>query len=409
MTVSTDILIVGAGQGGAQVAISLRQGGFEGSITMVGDEPDAPYDRPPLSKDYLAGEKTVDRLSLRKPEFWQEKAVDLCLGARVVTIDADSHQATTDQGRTYHYGKLIWAAGGFARPLSIPGGDHAGIHVIRTRAQVDQLRSEAETAQNIVIIGGGYIGLEAAAVLIKQGKKITLLEAEDRVLARVAGADISAFYEAEHRRQGVDIGTGVGVTHLTGENGRVKSVVLANGDELTADLVIAGIGLVPNKDVMEAAGAKCSNGVDVDDLCRTSLADIFSIGDCACHKNSYADGVHLRVESVPNAVGQAKAVASVILGAPKPFTDVPWFWSNQYDLKLQTAGLNHGYDETLLRGDPASRSFSLLYLRKGQIIAVDAVNMIKDFMAGKKLVAQAIVVDKAQLADTEIPLKSFVV
>lgn len=409
MTIRTDILIIGAGQGGAQVAISLRQGGFDGSITMIGEEPDVPYDRPPLSKDYLAGEKTVDRLSLRKLEFWQKNTVDICLGTRVVTIDADSHQVTTNQGTIYHYGKLIWAAGGHARPLAVPGGDLAGIHVIRTRVQVDKLRSEAEKAQNIVIIGGGYIGLEAAAVMIKHGKKVILLEAEGRVLARVAGAEISAFYEAEHGRQGVDIRTGVGVTHLTGENGRVKSVVLANGDEIEADLVIAGIGLVPNKDVMEAAGAKCSNGVDVDDLCRTSLPDIFSIGDCACHRNIYADGAPLRVESVPNAVGQAKAVASVILGKPKPFTDVPWFWSNQYDLNLQTAGLSHGYDETVLRGDPATRSFSLIYLRQGQFIAVDAVNMVKDFMAGKKLVDKAVVADKEQLADPETPLKSFVV
>ncbi|MBL4802861.1 MAG: FAD-dependent oxidoreductase [Emcibacter sp.] len=409
MHINTDILIVGAGQGGAQVAISLRQGGFEGTIAMVGDEPDAPYDRPPLSKDYLAGEKEVERLLLRKADYWEKSNVGLYVGKRVTSIDAEAHLATTDGEEIFHYKYLIWAAGGHARPLPVPGGDLAGIHVIRTREQVDLLRSEVEEANEIIVIGGGYIGLEAAAVLIKQGKKVTVLEAEDRVLARVAAAPISAFYEAEHRAQGVDIRTGVGVTEVNGEKGRVTSVVLANGDELAADLVIAGIGLIPNQDVIEAAGAKCSNGVDVDDLCRTSLPDIFSIGDCARHANKFARGASLRVESVPNAVGQAKAVVSVILGAPKPFTDVPWFWSNQYDLKLQTAGLNHGYDETIVRGDPATRSFSLIYLREGQVIAVDAVNMIKDFMAGKKLVENAICPDREKLADPEVPLKSLVI
>ncbi|MBL4894885.1 MAG: FAD-dependent oxidoreductase [Emcibacter sp.] len=404
--ITTDILIVGGGQGGAQVAISLRQGGYEGSIVMVGDEPDMPYDRPPLSKDYLAGDKTVDRLLLRKAEFWEKNKIDLCVGKRIASIDAEAHVAITDDEEKFQYGYLIWAAGGYARPLPIPGGDLSGIHVIRTREQVDLLRLEVENAREIVVIGGGYIGLEAAAVLTKQGKKVTILEAESRVLARVAGAPISEFYESEHRAQGVTIHTGVAVTHLEGENGRVKSVVLANGDEISADLVIAGIGLIPNKDIIEAAGAKCSNGVEVDELCRTSLPDIFSIGDCACHANKFAEGAFLRVESVPNAVGQAKAVVSVILGDPKPFVDVPWFWSNQYDLKLQTAGLNHGYDETILRGDPATRSFSLIYLRKGQVVAVDAVNMIKDFMAGKKLVEKGLVVDKASLADTDILLKS---
>ncbi|QIB64897.1 NAD(P)/FAD-dependent oxidoreductase [Kineobactrum salinum] len=401
MTYSTDILIVGAGQGGVQVAMSLRQGNFDGSITIIGDEPDAPYERPPLSKDYLSGEKTVEQLALRKPDFWHQHGIALCLGQRVNHINADSHSATTDQGSIYYYKKLVWAAGGFARPLPVPGSDLAGLHVIRTRQQVDLLLSEAETAQHIVIVGGGYIGLEAAAVMIKQGKKVTLLEVEDRVLARVAGKEISAFYEAEHRSQGVNIRTGTGVASLAGENGRVKSVVLQDGEKIDADLVIAGIGLVPNYEILKAAGAKCSNGVEVDELCRTSLPDIFSVGDCACHANSFAGDTYLRIESVPNAVGQARAAASAILGAPKPYKDVPWFWSNQYDLKLQTAGLNHGYDETLSRGDPDSRSFSLIYLRGGRVIAVDTVNRMKDFIAGKKLVEQAMIVDRKQLLGTE--------
>ena len=407
MTDKVDVLIVGAGQGGAQVAISLRQGGFAGSISMIGDEPDEPYDRPPLSKDYLAGEKRAEKLLLRHPDFWEKNDIDLKVGTRVASIDADAHVVEIDDGRAVHYRYLVWAAGGFARALPLPGGDLEGIHVIRTRAQVDLLRADVESAQDIVVIGGGYVGLEAAAVLIKQSKKVTLLEMEDRVLARVAGKEISEFYEAEHRAQGVNIRTGVGVEKLLGHEGRVNAVILGNGEELHADLVIAGIGLVPNQKILSKAGAKCSNGIEVDEFCRTSLPDVFSVGDCACHPNIYAEGKLVRLESVPNAIGQARTVASVILGDPKAYRDLPWFWSNQYDLKLQTAGLNHGYDETVLRGDPATRSFSLIYLRKGKVIAVDAVSAIKDFIIGKKLVENGVSPNVEEIADPLIDMKEF--
>lgn len=401
-----DVLIIGAGQAGAQAAISLRQGGFTGRIAMVGDEPLPPYDRPPLSKDYLAGEKPADRLLLRPLEFWATRDVDLHLGRRAVAVDAQARHVTLDHGKELVYRFLIWAAGGVARTLSLPGADSAGVHVIRTCAQVDRLRADAAQARRVVIIGGGYIGLEAAAVLVSQGKEVTLLEAQDRVLARVAAEPISRFYEAEHRSRGVVIRTGVCLDSLGCREGRVTHVRLAGGEEIPADLVIVGIGLAPQQAVLEQAGAVCGNGVVVDAYCQTTLPGVFAIGDCACHPNPFAGGGLVRLESVPNAIEQAKTVANVILGEPRPYCALPWFWSNQYDLKLQTAGLNLGYDQTVLRGDPKTRSFSLVYLREGQVIALDAVNNVKDFAQAKGLIEASVRPDPARLADSQTPLKS---
>lgn len=401
-----DVLVVGAGQAGAQLAISLRQEGFAGSILLVGEEPDPPYERPPLSKEYLAGEKPRDRLLLRPADFWPQRDVALRLGTRITAVDPVARVATTDSGESIAYRNLVWAAGGYPRPLPVPGADLAGVHVIRTRAQVDALRADAEFAREVVVIGGGYIGLEAAAVLVKQGKRVTLVEAEERVLARVTAEPVSRFYEAEHRAHGVDVRTRAGISDLKGPEGRVAAAVLGTGEELPAQLVIVGIGLLPNQAVLAEAGARCRNGVEVDAHCRTSLADVFAIGDCACHPNDYARGEHIRLESVQNAVDQAKIVAGMILGRPTRYSALPWFWSNQYDLKLQTAGLSRGYDQTILRGDPAERSFSLLYLREGEVIAVDAVNSIRDYVGGRLLIEQRAICDPALLADACVPLKS---
>ena len=402
----TDILIVGAGQGGAQVAISLRQGGCQGSITVVGEELDAPYERPPLSKDYLAGDKTADQLLLRQADFWMQNNIQLKLGKKVIRVEAQNHIAITNNGDEYHYKHLVWATGGYARILSVPGNHINGVHVIRNRSQVDLLRAALKKAKSIVVIGGGYVGLEAASILTGQGKSVTIIEAGDRVLARVAGEPISHFFEAEHRGHGVILRTGVTVSKLVGNEEHVDAVVLGNGEEISTDLVIVGIGLVPNQDVLEEAGADCSNGVEVDEYCRTSLPDVFVIGDCAYHPNIFADNQRVRLESVPNAVEQAKTVVSCILNNPKPYQALPWFWSNQYDLKLQTAGLNHGYDETVVRGDPETRRFSLIYLRKGQVVAIDAVNSIKDFIGGKKLVEKKARPKITELSNLTIPLKS---
>ena len=347
-----DVLIVGGGQAGAQAAISLRQGGFAGSITIVGEEVDPPYERPPLSKDYLAGDKTAERLALRPPAFWAERNVTLLLGQHVTAVDAATRCVTTAAGSTLRYGTLIWAAGGHPRALPIPGSDLPGIHVIRSRADVDRLTADLAATSDVVIVGGGYIGLEAAAVLSKAGKTVTVLEAQDRVLARVAGEPVSRFYEAEHRAHGVDVRLGVGIEAIEGTE-RVTGV-RTSGGTIPAGVVIVGIGLVPAVGALSHAGAVTHNGVEVDDHCRTSLPHVFAIGDCAHHANAFADGAGIRLESVQNAIDQAKVVAGVILGNPRAYHAVPWFWSNQYDLKLQTVGLSAGHDATVVRGDPAS-------------------------------------------------------
>jgi 3-phenylpropionate/trans-cinnamate dioxygenase ferredoxin reductase subunit len=291
-----DVVIVGAGHGGAQVAVMLRTQKFEGSIAMIGDEPELPYERPPLSKEYFAGEKEFERIQLRPAKYWDERAVTMLLGKRVVSVDPAAHTVTTDGGETIGYGKLVWATGGSPRMLPIPGGDLPGVQGVRTRADADAMKAASETAKQIVVIGGGYIGLEAAAVLTKAGKKVVLLEALDRVLARVAGVELSRFYEKEHRDHGVDLRLGVSVAAIEGED-HVTGVRLADGELIPADLVIVGIGIVPAVEPLIAAGAEGGNGVLVDRHCKTSLPDIYAIGDCAAHENHFAEGATIRMSS----------------------------------------------------------------------------------------------------------------
>lgn len=402
-----DVVIVGAGHGGAQCAIALRQAGFTGSVAIIGREPEPPYERPPLSKEYFAREKTFDRLYIRPLDFWREKEIDLVLSTEVRAVDAAAKLLSLSDGSTFGYGQLVWATGGDPRALSCPGADLSGIHPVRTRADCDALMAEIDGGvRNIVVIGGGYIGLEAAAVLTKLDCKVTLLEALPRVLARVAGPELSAFYEAEHRAHGVDLRTGAAVEALEGsEDGRVTGVRLTSGEVLPAEAVIVGIGIVPAVGPLVAAGAAGGNGVDVDEFCRTSLPDVYAIGDCAAFACDFADGTVMRVESVQNANDMANCVAKAICGDAKPYHALPWFWSNQYDLKLQTAGLSVGYDATILRGDPQARSFSIVYLKGGKVIALDCVNMMKDYVQGRKLVEAGLSPDPAQLADPAIAIK----
>lgn len=400
-----DVVIVGAGHGGAQVAVALRTQKFTGSIAIIGDEPDLPYERPPLSKEYFAGEKEFERILLRPTKYWDERDVTMLLGQRVVSVDPAAHRVTTDEGQTIGYGKLVWATGGSPRMLPIPGGDLPGVQGVRTRADADAMKAASLTAEQIVVIGGGYIGLEAAAVLRKAGKKVVLLEALDRVLARVAGEELSRFFEKEHRDHGVDLRLGVCVETIEGDT-HVTGVRLADGEVVPADLVIVGIGIVPAVEPLIAAGAAGGNGVLVDRFCKTSLPDIYAIGDCAAHANDFAEGAVIRLESVQNANDQANVVAKGIVGDEVPYQTVPWFWSNQYDLKLQTAGLSTGHDQAVLRGDPANRSFSVVYLRAGKVIAIDCVNATKDYVQGRMIVTAGLHATAEQLADTETPLKA---
>ncbi len=393
-----DVVVVGAGQAGAQLAISLREKGFAGTLALLGDEPDLPYERPPLSKAYLSGEVDQASLALRPAAFWADHHVALLLGERATAIDPAGHALRCESGRVLNYGSLAWTAGGRARELECPGAQLAGVHVVRTRAHVDALRDACAGARRAVIIGGGYIGLETAAVLAKAGCEVVVLEAAERVLARVTSPAVSAFFETEHRKHGVQVRTGCSVVALAGDD-RVREVVLSDGTCVPADLVIVGIGLVPEVDVLRMAGARCGNGVEVDGRCRTTLPDVYAAGDCASHVNRFASGARVRLESVQNANDQARVAAANLAGVPTEYSAVPWFWSQQYDLKLQTVGLLAGHDEAVQRGSPGSRSFSVVYLRGGQVVALDCINAPRDFVLGKKLVTVGAQAGAADLAD----------
>ena len=401
-----DILIVGAGHAGAQAAIALRQKKFEGSIGLVGNEKYPPYERPPLSKEYLAGEKPFERILLRPESFWAEREIDLLTGRRVSKLDPVGKTVTLASDDEIGYGKLIWATGGSPRMLDCPGCQARNIHAVRSRADVDKIMAALPTVKKVVVIGGGYIGLEAAAVLTKLGKQITIVESLDRVLSRVAGETLSRFFEAEHRSHGVTIELEATVAGFeTGDDGIATAVTLADGRRLEADMFVVGIGIIPETGPLVAAGAATGNGVDVDQHCRTSLEDVYAIGDCAAHSNAYADGAMIRLESVQNANDQAKVAALDILGEEAEYDAVPWFWSNQYDLKLQTVGLSTGHDSYVVRGDPASRKFSVIYYRDGKVVALDCVNATKDYVQGRKAVVEGLNLDKDELANTDIPIK----
>ena len=402
--VETDVLIVGAGHAGAACAVALRQGKFEGRILVVGAEPDLPYERPPLSKEYLAGDKPFERILIRPEAFWAERDITFLRGVTVANVDPTAHSVVTSAGDTIRYGQMVWATGGAPRQLGCGGHHLTGVHTVRDRADADRMMAELPDVSRVVVIGGGYIGLEAAAVLTKFGKQVVVLEALDRVLARVAAEPLSRFFEAEHRAHGVDIRLGVNVDCILGED-RVTGVRLADGEIMAADMVIVGIGIIPAVAPLLEAGAEGGNGVAVDSHCRTSLPDIFAIGDCALHANRYADGARIRLESVQNANDQASAAAKAILGAAVDYDATPWFWSNQYDIKLQTVGLSIGYDEAVVRGDPATRSFTVVYLKAGRVIALDCVNAVKDYVQGRKLVVEGRSVDLEAFRDPTRPLK----
>ena len=404
-----DVVIVGGGHAGAQAAIALRQEKFGGSIALLTAEADPPYERPPLSKDYLSGNRSFDRILIRPEAFWRDRSIGLRTDCRVVAVDPAARRVTTATGEAIGYGELIWAAGGDPRRIACPGHDLAGVHAVRSRADVDRLVAELPAVREVVVIGGGYIGLEAAAVLTKAGKAVTLVEAQDRVLARVAGVDLSRFYEAEHRAHGVIMRLNETVSCLEGE-GRVSGVRLGDGTVLPAQMVIVGIGIVPAVEPLLAAGvaSAAAGGVLVDAQCRTDIAGIRAIGDCAAHGNAFADGAVIRLESVQNATDQAAVAARAIVGRDIAYHAVPWFWSDQYDLKLQTVGLSAGHDQTVLRGDPATRSFAIVYLRQGRVVALDCVNAMKDFVQGRALVTAGAIVPPERLADPSLPLKTLV-
>ena len=399
-----DILIIGAGQAAAQAAQSLRAEGFEGPIRLFGDEPYAPYQRPPLSKKFLAGEIGYDRVELKGEDFYAQANVETHWGTRVTEIDRKNKRILTGDGREYAYGKLIIATGSRVRELNVPGFELEGVHYLRNIDDVKSIQSHFREGAKMVVVGGGYIGLEVAAVAAKRGIDVTVLETADRVMARVVDPIVSHFYERVHREEGVKIETGVTVAGFEGTD-KITAVSSGEGKSYPCDFVVVGIGIIPNTELAAEAGLKVENGIVVDELCRTSDPDICAAGDCTSHPNAVY-GHRLRLESVHNAIEQGKTAAATLAGKEKPYNQVPWFWSDQYDLKLQIVGLSQGYTQAVVRGDPASgRSFAVFYLKDGVLVAVDAVNRAPEFMMSKILTQKKAVLDPARIADESINMK----
>jgi 3-phenylpropionate/trans-cinnamate dioxygenase ferredoxin reductase subunit len=402
------VVVAGAGQAAGEFAFRLRQSGYEQPITLIGEESHLPYQRPPLSKAFLAGDVSSDSLLLRPQASYEKSRIDVVSNTRVDRIDRAARSLTLSTGAQQGYDTLVLATGGRVRPLTCPGSDLAGLFYLRTIADVDFLRHRLAAGTRLVIIGGGYVGLEVAAVAIKHGLDVTLIEAAPRLLARVAGLEISAFYEQAHRAAGVAIHTGAAVERLEeGEPGHVGHVVLADGRRFPADFVLAGIGLLPNVELAAEAGLKVDNGIWVDEYCRTEDHDILAIGDCSNHPSSFL-GRRARLESVPNALEQARVAADTISGKMVPYGAIPWFWSDQYNLKLQAVGVSENYDQVVQRGSMEERAFTMFYLRQGIVIAADSVNRPADFMAAKRLVGQALPIPAADLADIGRPLKDLI-
>ena len=398
------VLILGAGQAGAQVAISLRQLGFAGDVVMLGDELEPPYQRPPLSKKFLSGEVAAERAYIRPLSFYEQTGVALRLGRRAIMIDRRSQRVEDDHGDSHAYDALAICTGTRARRLDLEGAALPGIHYLRTLADARAIHGAAEPGLQVVIVGGGYIGLEVAASLRHLGCAVTVLEALPRVMARVVAPEVAAFYTAEHRRAGVAVETGIALQRFVGRE-RVLAVQARDGREWPAALVVIGIGAVPNDELARTAGLACDNGIVVDSFGATSDPAIWAAGDVTNHPSALF-GRQIRLESVHNAMSQAKAVAAAIAGRPEPYDEVPWFWSDQYDLKLQIAGLSAVADSALLRGDPAARSFSCLYLARGRLVAVDAINRPADFISAKRLIAQRHELDVAGAVDPDRKLGS---
>ncbi|MET0404295.1 MAG: FAD-dependent oxidoreductase [Cystobacter sp.] len=405
------VIIVGAGQAGGELATRLRQQGSEGRIVLVGDETHPPYQRPPLSKAFLLGKLTQAELQLKPAATYERFTIELKLGTRVESVDRDAREVLFSEGSRLRYDRLVFATGGRARPLSFPGQDTSrlgNVFSMRSIADVEAMRGEFVAGRHLVIIGGGYVGLEVAAVATQLGLKVTVVEAAPRILARVTGPEVSSFIEAIHRGHGVDFRQSAGVQgfELDETQGRVKRVKISHeGQEesLEADLVLVGIGLIPNTELAARAGLAVDNGIVVDEYARTSDPDILAIGDCANQPSSYT-GTRIRLESVPNALEHARVAAATLMGKQEPSTATPWFWSDQYELKMQMVGLSSGYEQCVTRGAIASRTFAAFYLKGNRILAADVIGRPPDFMAARKLVSAKTPVDAQRLADESIPL-----
>ena len=397
------VVIVGGGHAGGQAAASLRQEGYEGEVIVVADEPHIPYQRPPLSKQYLAGEYGLERVYLRPDKFYLDREIAVRKGVRAVGINPDARTLECGNGETLAYDKLLLATGSRPRKLVTHGDDLSGVHYLRTIADVDAIRRDLQPGRRMAIVGGGYIGLEVAAVAVEMGLAVTVLEMEDRVLGRVTTPEMSAFYHDLHTGKGVVIRTGLRAESFAGRNGRLEQVVCADGAIVDADLAVIGIGIVPNVELAAAAGLECDNGIVVDETTRTTDPNIHAVGDCTNHPNPVL-GRRLRLESVPNAMEQSRVAAANLAGGDKVYAAVPWFWSDQYDLKLQMVGFSADADGQVTRGDPATSQFATFHLSGDTVIAADAVNSAREFMAARQLVGKT--VDVGSLGDPTVELRA---
>lgn len=400
---SESVVIVGAGQAASQLVASLRTEGYAGTITVVGDEPYIPYQRPPLSKAFLAGDLARERLFIKPEEFYAEAKCHLMLNTRAVAIDRARKVVKLTDGLELAYTTLALTTGSRVRTLPTPGADLEGCFYLRGIADVEHLQNRIAPGQRIVIVGAGYIGLEVAAVAVKRGLKVTVIEALPRVMARAACPQVSAFYEEVHRKAGVDLRLDTKLEGIAKANG--KLAVSTSAGALEADTVLIGVGIVPNVELAAEAGLKVDNGIVVDQFARTDDPAIYAIGDCANLPSAYAPGGRVRLESVQNAIDQAKHAAAAICGKPKPYNEVPWFWSDQYDLKLQIAGLHGAGAKLVIRGNPADRSFAAFHLEDGVVVAVEAVNAAPEYMMGRRLIAARAKPAPERLADKAVPMK----
>lgn len=396
------IIIVGAGHAAGQFIISLRAEGCDTPVILIGDERHPPYQRPPLSKQYLAGEVGLDRVYLRPADWYAAQGVECLAGRRTIVINREGGTVSLDDGRILAYSTLVLATGARPRPLPLPGAELDGVFTLRGIDDADRLRERFVPGKRLVLIGGGYIGLEVAATARKRGLTVTVLEADVRVLSRVAASAISKFFEGTHRAQGVDLRTGVKIARI-GRAAGALAVCLEGGESIPADTVVTGIGIVPNTELAGEAGLGIENGIAVDAYLRTADPRIFAIGDCASFPSAVY-GRRVRLESVQNAASQGRIAAMAIAGKPQPYDEVPSFWSEQYDVRLNIAGLSQGHDETVLRGQPDSGRFSVFYLKAGRLLAVDAVNSPAEFVSSKKLIAERMPVNKPRLADPAVPV-----
>ncbi|MDH3577149.1 MAG: FAD-dependent oxidoreductase [Gammaproteobacteria bacterium] len=404
---SKKIVIAGAGHAAGQLGATLRQQNFEGQIVLVGDESYLPYQRPPLSKGFLAGKMSAERLHLKADNFYDDHQIEVKLQTRITAIDRDKKTLEIEDGEDIAYDKLVLALGSRVRELPVEGANLKGVYYLRSIDDVEQIRPEMDVGRRLVIIGAGYIGLEAAAVARSLGLDVTVIEMADRVMARVVSPEISDFYQIEHTSKGVKLRLSSGAASLRGKK-RVKRVEITGGEEIRADFVIVAVGILPNTELAEQAGLDVDDGIIVDDRCITSDKDVYAVGDCTSHPNDIY-GRRLRLESVHNAIEQAKTAANNLCGIETHYAQVPWFWSDQYDLKLQIAGLSEGYDDVVIRGNPADRSFACLYLKDNRLIATVAVNAPRDFVQSKALIAAHTVLSADKLADSAISLKDIAV